>query len=105
MELDKMHSFDDAIARYHYYRKYWEPEVNQNLYFSYDRDNAFDVFPKKSMRCRREDSWSFTNESVENHKFLNGLRCKIDCNSENDLLPYPFSCRVALRSHAPSMYT
>ena len=29
---------------------------------------------------------SFPNESAENHKVLNGLGRKVDCNSENDLL-------------------
>ena len=33
MELvnTEMYSFDAAIRGYHYYRKYWEPEVNLKL--------------------------------------------------------------------------
>ena len=48
MELDKMYSFDAAITGYHYYCKYWQPEVNQKLYLLRERDNAFDVFSTKA---------------------------------------------------------
>ena len=48
MKLDKMYSFDAAIRGYHYYRKYWQPEVNQKLCLSHERDNAFDVFSIKA---------------------------------------------------------
>ena len=43
-----MYSFDAAIRGYHYYRKYWQPEVNQKLYLSDERANAFDVFSIKA---------------------------------------------------------
>ena len=43
-----MYSFDAAIRGYHYYRKYWRPEVNQKLYLSHERDNVFDVFSVKA---------------------------------------------------------
>ena len=43
-----MYSSDAAIIGYHYYRKYWQTEVNQKLYLSHERDNAFDVFPIKA---------------------------------------------------------
>ena len=48
MKLDKMYSFDAATRGYHYYRKYWQPEVNQKLYLSHERDNVFDVFSIKA---------------------------------------------------------
>ena len=43
-----MYSFDAAIRGYHQYSKYWYPEVNQKLYLSHKRDNAFDVFSIKT---------------------------------------------------------
>ena len=43
-----MYSFDAAIRGYNYYRKYRQPEVNQKLYLSHERDNAFDVFSVKA---------------------------------------------------------
>ena len=49
MELDKIYSFDAAIRGYHYYRKCWQLEVNQKLYLSHERDNAFDVFSIKNV--------------------------------------------------------
>jgi len=42
-----MYDFDSAVRGYHYYKKYWQPEVNQVLYLSHEKDNHFDSFAIK----------------------------------------------------------
>ena len=36
-----MYSFDVAIRGYHYHRKYWQPDVNQKLYLTDERNTLF----------------------------------------------------------------
>ena len=32
-----MYSFDTAARGYHYYRRYWQPEINQTLNLSHEK--------------------------------------------------------------------
>ena len=32
---------------YQYYRKYWQPQVQQNLVYSHEKDNPYDFFQKQ----------------------------------------------------------
>lgn len=47
MEFENMYDFESAVRGYHYYKKYWQPEVNQILYLSHEKDNHFDSFAIK----------------------------------------------------------
>ena len=47
MEFENMYDFDSAVRGYHYYKKYWQPEINQVLYLSHENDNHFDSFAIK----------------------------------------------------------
>ena len=37
MDFEIMHSFDTVARGYHYYRKCWQPKINQTLYLSHSK--------------------------------------------------------------------
>ena len=52
MDFEIMYSFDTAARGYHYYRRYWQPEINQTLYLSHEKNNHFDSFAIKMCDTR-----------------------------------------------------
>ena len=77
MELDKIYSFDAAIRGYHYYRKCWQLEVNQKLYLSHERDNAFDVFSIKACDAEGKIVGHLPMEQSRITKFLMGQGARL----------------------------
>lgn len=45
MPLNK--DFQSAVRGFHYYKRYWSPRLEEELFCSHERDNAFDVFAIK----------------------------------------------------------
>ena len=45
MPLNK--EFQSAVRGFHYYKRYWSPRLEEELFCSHERDNAFDVFAIK----------------------------------------------------------
>ena len=39
MDFEIIYSFDTAARRYHYYQRYWQPEINQTLYLPHEKKN------------------------------------------------------------------
>ena len=47
MDFESMYSLDTAARGYHYYRRYWQPEINKTIYLSHEKNNHFDLFAIK----------------------------------------------------------
>ena len=39
--------FESAVRGFHYYKKYWRPRIEEELFCSHEEENAFDVFAIK----------------------------------------------------------
>ena len=39
MDFEIMYSFDTAARGYNYYRRYWQPEINETMYLSHEKNN------------------------------------------------------------------
>ena len=52
MNLETSKDFVCAIRGYHYYRRFWNPVINDTMNCLHDRGNPFDVFAIKT--CQRE---------------------------------------------------
>ena len=39
--------FESAIRGFHYYKRYWKPRLEEELFCSYEEENAFDAFAIK----------------------------------------------------------
>ena len=44
---EKIFEFPSAIRGFHYYRKYWQPKLEDELYCRHEEDNPFDFFAIK----------------------------------------------------------
>ena len=47
MSYDKVIEFTAAVRGYHYYRRFWKPELSQKLNCFFEEDNPFDLFAIK----------------------------------------------------------
>ena len=45
--FEKIFEFPSAIRGFHYYRKYWQPKLEDELYCRHEEDNPFDFFAIK----------------------------------------------------------
>ena len=52
MNFEIMYSFSTAARGYHYYRRYWQPEIIQRLYLFNEKNNHFDSFAIKMCDTR-----------------------------------------------------
>ena len=47
-------SFDSAVRGYHFYRKYWTPNLSQRLDCYHEPNNAFDQFAIKMIMMEKK---------------------------------------------------
>ena len=59
----KLLEFDPAIRGFHYYRNWWEPEVEEVLDCAHEADNPYDYFVIKT--CQRTDGSIVGHLSME----------------------------------------
>ena len=43
-------TIDSTIRRFHYYRKYWSPKIEENFVYFHERNSAFDIFAIKTCK-------------------------------------------------------
>ena len=41
---EKIFEFPSAVRRFHYYRKYWQPQLDNELYCQHELDSPFNFF-------------------------------------------------------------
>ena len=61
-------SFDSAVRGYHFYRKYWTPNLSQRLDCYHEPNNAFDQFAIKMIMMEKKNSencWAFTPRNLK----------------------------------------
>ena len=44
---EKIFEFPSAVRGFHYYRKYWQPQLDDELYCQHELDNPFNFFTIK----------------------------------------------------------
>ena len=44
---EKIFEFPSAVRGFHYYRRYWQPDLEDELYCRHEEDNPFDFFAIK----------------------------------------------------------
>lgn len=45
--VQEVFKFPSAVRGFHYYRKYWQPTLEDELFAKHEEDNAFDFFAIK----------------------------------------------------------
>ena len=45
--MSLIREFESAIRGFHYYKRYWNPRLEEELFCSHEEENAFDVFAIK----------------------------------------------------------
>ena len=43
----KLFEYESTVRGYHYYRKYLQPQIQQKLVHSYEKDNPYDILALK----------------------------------------------------------
>ena len=56
MAYNKVFEFTSAVRGFHYYRRYWRPEVEQKLNCYHERNNPFDRFAIKCCAIGNEET-------------------------------------------------
>ena len=66
---EKIFEFSSAVRGFYYYRKYWQPQLDDELYCQHELENPFDFFAlticQKNHRCY---SWRFTNGDFQSNE-------------------------------------
>ena len=83
MDFEIMYSFDTAARGYHYYGRCWQPEINQTLYLSHEKNKHFDSITIKMCHTRGNIVGHLPMEISRITKFLlnRGARMKATLRS------------------------
>ena len=66
----KLYKYPSAVRGYHYYRKYWQPIVGEELVCMHERDNPFHLFAIAIKRTTGESVGHLPMENSRGSKYL-----------------------------------